>query len=209
MKSAFAATLFFSATQAKLGAPPRAPKFLQSDVVSEPGQCCWYQEVFEGRLTDTSNDCSKQWRHHVAYCFPDGLARNDRCKEIYEAIGNDEWELITPESATCYTVEFKCFEPDAYDYYGTDVECIQQWKDFDQWCWNDPNHDEEHCETVNKAYQEEMERRRRLVLLANEASVEEESSSGFASGFGIAAGVAAAVGVFLAVSRCSSKNGDF
>ena len=208
MKFAFAATLI-GATQAKFGAPPRAPKFLQSDVVSEPGVCCWSQQVFDGRLTDTGNSCSQQWKDHVAYYFPEGSARNDRCAEIYAAIGNEEWEQITPESATCYTVDFRCFEPDAYDYYGTDVECIQQWKDFDTWCWNDPNHDEEQCDSVNLAYEAEMERRRRLVLLANATAVEEESSSGFAAGFGIGAGVAAAVVGFIAARKCSSKNGDF
>ena len=209
MKFAFAATLI-GATQAKFGAPPRAPKFLQSDVVSEPGVCCWSQEVFDGRLTDTGNDCSQQWKDHIAYCFPEeGSSRNDRCAEIYSAIGNEEWELITPESATCYTVDFKCFEPEAYNYIGTDIECIQQWKDFEIWCWIDPYHDEEQCDSVFQAYQDEMERRGRLVLLANATSVEEESSFGFAAGFGIGAGVAAAVGAFIAVRKCSSKNGDF
>ena len=209
MKFAFAATLI-GATQAKFGAPPRAPKFLQSDIVSEPSTCCWSQEVFDGRLTDTGNDCSQQWKDHIAYCFPEeGSSRNDRCAEIYSAIGNDEWELITPERFLCYTVDFKCFEPEAYNYIGTDTECIQQWKDFEIWCWIDPYHDEEQCDSVFQAYQDEMERRGRLVLLANATSVEEESSFGFAAGFGIGAGVAAAVGAFIAVRKCSSKNGDF
>ena len=135
--------------------------------------------------------------------------RNDRCAEIYSAVGADEWELITPESATCYTVDLKCFKPESYDYFGTDYECIAQWQTFDAWCWNDPHHDEEQCESVEQAYREEMERRHRLVLLADTTSVEVEGSSGFATGFGLAAGFAAAVGAFSAVRKCSSKNGDF
>ena len=80
--------------------------------------------------------------------------KNDRCAEIYNAIGDDLWEDITPESATCLTVDRKCIKPDAFDYYGPDLECIKQWKDFDLWCWNDPTHDENQCERINREYEE-------------------------------------------------------
>ena len=93
---------------------------------------------------------------------------------------------------------FECFEPLPYNYDGTDVVCIIQ--------WTDPNHDEELCESVNQAYEEEMERRRHLTLFAKAISVEGESSSGFASGFGIGAGIAAVVGAFIAVRKYSSRN---
>ena len=177
-------------------------------VVSEPGSCCWSKEAFEGRLTDLDSKCSSQWIDHIDYCFPaSGGVANDRCSEIYTGIANDDWEAIMPEGATCLDVDFRCFEPDAYDYYGTDVECIAQWKAFDTWCWNDELKDEEQCEKVNEEYEAEMERRR-LILLAGATAVEGDSSTGFFSGFAIGASLTVAAVAFLAVHKCSSKTND-
>ena len=53
MKFAITIAALIGASEAKLGAPARrAPKFLQSDAVIEPGKCCWSKEVFEAREED-------------------------------------------------------------------------------------------------------------------------------------------------------------
>ena len=150
---------------------------------------------------DPTNTCGEQWIDYIDYCFTDAGIRNERCEDVFSGIGEGDWVSIMPAGYECYTVEERCFEPDAYDYYGTDVDCIAQWKAFDDWCWNNPNHDDHQCTAVNEAYEEEMESRRLLVLLADTTTAAPKGEAGFSTGFGLGAGLAVAAVAIFAVKK--------
>ena len=78
----------------------------------------------EGRLVDEPNSCGEQWTAYIDYCFPNNEVRNQRCFDVFDAIGEENWDDIYPRDAQCLDVDPECYDPQSYDYYGTNFECI-------------------------------------------------------------------------------------
>ena len=168
-----------------------------------PEEECFYADAF---YYNDNSDCSDQWRNFDDVCWYDANADQDVCdtiNAIYYAVESYDGTIPGDE----------CYYSDAF-YYSDGSACADQWRAFDDYCWNDENANQDLCDHVNDSYWDATSwlnmRKKTLVLAKAGESAAAASGDSFASGFvkGSLVGAAtAALGIF-AVKKCTSKQDD-